>query len=93
MMQLVETQKEQQMEAEEQGIAQRNRTGPPESSPPIRKNLITLVREWPTSRQIATGAVLLISIILFALLILKARTANQQLLYANLSMNDAGAVV
>lgn len=81
------------MEAEEQGIAKRTRTGPPESSPPIRKNLITLVREWPTSRQIATGAVLLISIILFALLILKARTANQQLLYANLSMNDAGAVV
>lgn len=60
--------------------------------PPAKKNLVTLVREWPLSRKIATAAVLLISLGLFAILIFQARTADQQLLYANLEMNDAAAV-
>lgn len=57
-----------------------------------RKNLTTLIQEWPLSRKVATGAVLLIALALSVVLILQARTADQQLLYANLSMNDAGAV-
>ena len=65
---------------------------PPPAAPPERKNLLTLIQEWPLSRKIATGAVLLISLGLFAILILQARTADQQLLYANLEMNDAAAV-
>lgn len=81
------------MEVEEQGIAPQPQTEPSAVSPPVRKNLLTLIREWPISRKIATGAVLLISFILFAFLIIQARSANQQLLYANLSLNDAGAVV
>jgi len=60
--------------------------------PPDKKNLFTLLREWPLSRKLATGAVLLISLGLFAILIFQARTADQQLLYANLEMNDAAAV-
>ena len=60
--------------------------------PPERKNLLNLIREWPLSRKIATGAVLLISLVLFAVLIFQARTADRQLLYANLDMNDAAAV-
>ena len=60
--------------------------------PPERKNIFTLIREWPLSRKLATGAVLLISLGLFAILIFQARTADQQLLYANLEMNDAAAV-
>lgn len=59
---------------------------------PGRKSLPALIQQWPLSRKIATAAVLLISIALFAVLIIQARTADQQLLYANLSMNDAGAV-
>jgi flagellar M-ring protein FliF len=59
---------------------------------PERKSLPALIQQWPLSRKIATAAVLLISIALFAVLIIQARTADQQLLYANLSMNDAGAV-
>lgn len=59
---------------------------------PERKSLPELIRQWPLSRKIATVAVLLISIALFAILIIQARTADQQLLYANLSMNDASAV-
>ncbi|MDK9707943.1 MAG: flagellar basal-body MS-ring/collar protein FliF [Desulforhopalus sp.] len=65
----------------------------PEIVKPERKNLTTLIQEWPLSRKIATGAVLLIALALSVVLILQARTADQQLLYANLSMNDAGTVV
>jgi flagellar M-ring protein FliF len=59
---------------------------------PERKNLMALVQEWPLSRKIATAAVLLIALVLSVILVIQARTADQQLLYANLSMNDAGAV-
>ncbi len=65
---------------------------PPAEIRQERKNLLTLIQEWPLSRKIATGAVLLISLGLFAILIFQARTADQQLLYANLDMNDAAAV-
>ncbi|MFV0439005.1 MAG: flagellar basal-body MS-ring/collar protein FliF [Desulfopila sp.] len=60
---------------------------------PARKNLVQLVREWPLSRKLATVAVLLICIALFAGLIIQARVADYQLLYANLSETDAGSVV
>ncbi len=59
---------------------------------PKDKNLIALIQDWPLSRKIATIAVLLITVALFGVLILQARTADQQLLYANLSTNDAAAV-
>ena len=59
---------------------------------PERKNLMALIREWPLSRKIATAAVLLVALALSVVLLLQARTAGQQLLYANLSMHDAGAV-
>lgn len=58
-----------------------------------RKNLIQLVREWPLSRKIALGSVIAISVILFAVLIYTGRTADYQLLYANLNDNDAAPVV
>ncbi|MBU1568437.1 MAG: flagellar M-ring protein FliF [Proteobacteria bacterium] len=64
----------------------------PEGVRPEGKNLMTLVQEWPLSRKIATAAVLLIALILSVILVIQARTADQQLLYANLSMNDAGSV-
>ena len=62
-------------------------------APIEKKNLVQLVQAWPLTRKLATGAVLVISIALFALLIIQARTADQQLLYANLAMNDASEVV
>ena len=58
-----------------------------------RKNIFTLVREWPLSRKIALGVITSISIGLFAFLIIQARVADYQLLYANLSEADAGSVV
>lgn len=63
-----------------------------EPAPIERKNLVQLVRDWPLSRKIATVAVLLISIALFGVLIFQMRTADQQLLYANLSLTDGAAV-
>jgi flagellar M-ring protein FliF len=60
---------------------------------PERKNLLTLINEWPLSRKIALGGVALISIALFAVIIIQSQTAAHQLLYANLSEADAGSVV
>lgn len=62
-------------------------------TPPERKNLLTLISEWPLSRKIALGAVALISIALFAVIIIQSQTAANQLLYANLNETDAGSVV
>lgn len=55
-------------------------------------NLIRSIQSWPRSKQLATGVVMVISLALFAVLIIQARTADQQLLYANLPMDDAAAV-
>lgn len=63
------------------------------TEPPERKNLLTLISEWPLSRKIALGAVAFISIALFAVIIIQSQTAAHQLLYANLSETDAGSVV
>ncbi|MGW8193656.1 MAG: flagellar basal-body MS-ring/collar protein FliF [Desulforhopalus sp.] len=78
--------------AERQPNPQQHQPDLPEVSTSSRRNLLSQIKKWPTSRKIATGAVILISIILFAYLIIQARTASQQLLYANLSMSDAAAV-
>lgn len=80
------------MEVEEKGITTSTRPNPPEIIQPERKNLIGLVQEWPLSKKLSTGAVLLLSIVLFAFLIIQARMVDQQLLYANLSMSDASSV-
>ena len=64
---------------------------PPQESPES-KTLFKLIQEWPLSRKIATGAIILISIALFGVLIFQARTADHQLLYANLSISDASSV-
>ncbi len=60
---------------------------------PERKNLTTLIREWPLSRIIALVSVAVICLAVFTVIIIQARTADYQLLYANLSEKDAGAVV
>lgn len=60
---------------------------------PERKKLLVVLKEWPISRKIALAAVACISIALFTLIIVQARTADYQLLYANLSPKDAGSIV
>ncbi len=81
------------MEAEEKTVAPQPVIEASENAPIERKNLFGLIKEWPLSRKIATVAIIACSVILFAILIIQARTANQQLLYANLSLTDASSVV
>ncbi len=81
------------MDVEEKAISTQTAIESPEPTAPEKKNILTLVQEWPLSRKIATIAIILCSVALFAFLIVQARTANQQLLYANLSLTDASAVV
>ncbi|MCP3892335.1 MAG: flagellar M-ring protein FliF, partial [Desulfobulbaceae bacterium] len=55
--------------------------------------LVTTIKNWPISRKIALGAVAVISIGLFATIIIQARTADYQLLYGNLNEGDAASMV
>jgi len=80
------------MEAEEQNVPAPTKTTDPPMVRPERKNIFALIQEWPLSRKIATGVVLFASILLFGFLIFQAGIADQQLLYANLSTNDASLV-
>ena len=76
------------MEAAQPAVAQTTPAQPVE-----RKSMIQLIRAWPLSRKIAAGAIIAVSIALFAVLIIQARVADHQLLYANLTEADASAVV
>jgi len=60
---------------------------------PERKNLLAILKDWPTSKKAALAAVAAISVAVFTIIIIQARTASYQLLYANLSPEDAGPVV
>ncbi|WP_028585474.1 flagellar basal-body MS-ring/collar protein FliF [Desulfogranum mediterraneum] len=70
-----------------------------EETPPVQadksgwQTLIDTLRAWPLSRKIALGAVTAGAAILFAVIILQARTADYQLLYGNLAKSDAAAMV
>ena len=55
--------------------------------------LVATVAAWPLPRKIALAAVTVITLGLFALIIVQARTADYQLLYGNLAEADAAAVV
>ncbi len=55
--------------------------------------LIARIAAWPMSRKLALAAVGLISLGLFAFIIIQSRTADYQLLYANLSESDGSAVI
>ncbi len=61
--------------------------------PTKKKSIFTLIKEWPLSRKLAFAGVIVISIVLFGILIFQGRTADYQLLYANLGENDAAPVV
>ncbi|WP_457573024.1 flagellar basal-body MS-ring/collar protein FliF [Desulfolithobacter sp.] len=55
--------------------------------------LVHRIRQWPMPRKLALVAVALISIALFTVIIIQARTADYQLLFANLNETDAASVV
>jgi len=68
-------------------------TATPAVQPAPRKNLATLIKEWPLSRKLALAGVIVISAVLFGLLIFQGKSADFQLLYANLTEKDAAPVV
>ncbi len=80
------------MDAQQKSVATAPQSDPPDIIRPVRKNVFNLVQGWPLSKKVSTAAVLLISVVLFAFLIIQARTADQQLLYANLALSDASSV-
>lgn len=55
--------------------------------------LVRNIGGWPLPRKLALGAVAIISLALFAVIILQARTADYQTLYANLGESDAASIV
>lgn len=57
------------------------------------QTLVTTIKQWPLTRKIALVAAALISVALFAVIIIQARTADYQLLYGNLAQGDAAAMV
>ncbi len=65
----------------------------PEKSKNGWQALVATVAGWPLSRKIALAAVTVISVALFAFIIVQARTADYQLLYGNLADSDASAMV
>jgi flagellar M-ring protein FliF len=51
------------------------------------------IMNWPLSRKISLAVAALLSIAIFAVIIIQARVADYRLLYANLASTDASAVI
>jgi len=81
---------EQQDVTPQQEEQQPQKTAPPETG---WRGLVGTIKGWPVQRKAALAAVLAITLALFAFIIIKAQTADYQLLYGNLAETDASAVV
>ncbi len=55
--------------------------------------LVSSLKGWPLSRKIALVAAGVVTLALFAVIIIQARTADYQLLYGNLDNRDAASMV
>ncbi|MCK5071757.1 MAG: flagellar M-ring protein FliF [Desulfocapsa sp.] len=60
---------------------------------PERKDIWKLIKDWPLAKKLSLVAVTILSLVVFTVIILQGRTADFQLLYANLEQKDAAAVV
>ena len=70
-------------------------TGPPPAPAP-KNGLFVLterIKTWPLSRKLALAAITLLSLVLFAFIIIQAKTADYRVLYANMGSGDAAAIV
>jgi flagellar M-ring protein FliF len=70
---------------------------PPPPPPAGPKSGLTVlgesVKTWPLPRKLALGAIILLSLVLFATIIAQTRTADNQTLYANMNSGDAAAII
>lgn len=62
-------------------------------SPQGWRGLVQTLRDWPLSRKLSLAAVGVITLALFAVLILQARQADYRTLFSDLSKEDASQVV
>lgn len=60
---------------------------------PARKDIWKLIKDWPLAKKLALVAVTGLSLVVFAIIIFQGRTADFQLLYANLEPKDAASIV
>ncbi len=70
---------------------------PPETQASAPKNGLLIlndrINKWPLSRKLALGAITLISLVLFAIIIVQTKTASYQVLYGNMGIDDAAAII
>lgn len=70
---------------------------PPPPPPPAPKSGTAILGEriktWPLPRKLALGAIILLSVVLFAFIIIQTKTADYQVLYANMGSGDAASMV
>jgi flagellar M-ring protein FliF len=57
------------------------------------RTLLQRIREWPLSRKLSLAAVAVISLALFAVIILQAQKAHYRVLYANLTKSEASSII
>ncbi len=57
------------------------------------KSLVKAINAWPMSRKVSLVAAALICIAIFAVIILQARVADYNLLFAHMESTDAAEVV
>jgi len=58
-----------------------------------KKNVVDVIKEWPTSRKLSLAGVALLCVVFFAVLIVQSRGADYSLLFGNLAGSDAAAVI
>ncbi|OQX20567.1 MAG: flagellar M-ring protein FliF [Desulfobulbaceae bacterium A2] len=70
-------------------------TPPGETTQPLSgwQAAASRLKEWPLSRKLALAGVAVVCLLFFGLLIVQGRSADYQLLYANLAENDAASVM
>lgn len=63
------------------------------SSTPQQKTILDVLKEWSLARKLSLIGVALVSIVLFAAIIMQSQVADYSLLFANLPSRDASSVV
>ncbi|WP_303722302.1 flagellar basal-body MS-ring/collar protein FliF [Malonomonas rubra] len=63
------------------------------SEPPKKKSVLDAVREWSLARKLSLIGVTLVSIALFAAIIMQSKVADYSLLFANLPGRDASSII
>ena len=58
-----------------------------------KRSFFDMLNGWPASRKLSLVGITLLSMVIFAVIIIQAQTADYSLLFANLQGSDAATVV